>query len=157
MIVFRGELSEKNKKILAKKSSHIDFIIALIVSLAMSVPITVFVVLDNPIWALFYIALAIPPLGTAVQSHKKDENLFCPTEITIDDEIVIISGDKLYEEREIANLNRIVDLGDCYRILFYIPEKTISCLCQKDLIAEGTIEEFEERFSEYIVRKVKNN
>lgn len=157
MIVFRGELSEKNKKILAKKSSHIDFIIALIVSLAMSVPITVFVVLDNPIWALFYIALAIPPLGTAVQSHKKDENIFCPTEISIDEEMVIINGDEFYQEREIYYLNKIVDCGDCYRMYFLFPKKTSSCLCQKDLIVEGTIEEFEERFSEYIVRKVKNN
>lgn len=155
MIVFRGELSVKNKKILARKSSHIDFIIALIVSIAMSVPITVFVVLDNPIWALFYIALAIPPFGVAVQPHKKDENIFCPTEITIDDEIVTINGDDFYQEREIYYLNKIIDYGDYYRMYFLFPKKTFSCLCQKDLIVEGTIEEFEERFSEYIVRKTK--
>lgn len=40
-------------------------------------------------------------------------------------------------------------------MLFEIPQESINCLCQKDLIVEGTIEEFEERFSEYIVRKTK--
>ena len=39
-----------------------------------------------------------------------------------------------------------------YVIKFYIPEQCINCVCQKDLIVEGTIEQFEEMFKDKIVQ-----
>ncbi len=153
MIVFKGELSEKNKKILRKETSRFSFIPTLIVSVILIVPITLAVVYYDTIIAYAYIIIPVLLLATLVPVSKKDWKLVCPIEISIDDVNVIINGEDWYEVREISNLESIVDLGDCYRMFFEIPEKTIHCLCQKDLIVEGTIEEFEERFAEFIVRK----
>ena len=38
---------------------------------------------------------------------------------------------------------KVVDMGDWYKIYFYFPHKSNIFLCQKDLIVQGTIEEFE--------------
>ena len=35
----------------------------------------------------------------------------------------------------------------------YFPSQWSNCICQKDLIIEGTIEEFEKLFEDKIVRK----
>ncbi len=40
-------------------------------------------------------------------------------------------------------------------VIFYLPNFNRRFICQKDLITEGTIEEFEEIFKDKIVRKTK--
>ena len=50
-------------------------------------------------------------------------------------------------------VKRVEDYGDFYRIIFYFPHCDRFCICQKDLITQGTIEEFEEMFAGYIVKK----
>lgn len=155
MIVFRGELSDRNKKFLNREMSHALFIASCIAALIISVFITLAVVYFAWICAFMYIPVLILPFSAIIPTSKKYWNNLSPTEISIGDEIVIINGDEFYQEREISDLNKIIDYGDCYRMHFLFPHKAFSCLCQKDLIVEGTIEEFEERFSEYIVRKTK--
>ena len=54
-------------------------------------------------------------------------------------------------ERE--NVKCIFDFGDWYHIVFKFPTKSIYCVCQKNLLEEGTIEEFETIFEGKIVRK----
>ena len=79
----------------------------------------------------------------------------------------IISGiyKKAYVEKKIEDVKKIVDYGEFYYISYYFPEKWVNiifyfphklscCICQKDLIVEGTIEEFEELFEGKIERKI---
>lgn len=49
----------------------------------------------------------------------------------------------------------VIDLGDCYRIVFYMPHKSLRFICQKDLIQIGTLDAFEALFSDKIIRKEK--
>ncbi len=155
MIVFRGELSDRSKKILNREMSHIIFFATSITALILSVFITLAVVYYDWICAFLYFFVLPLFLLPVLSTSKKYWNNLCPTEISINDEIVIINGDEFYQERDISNLKSIIDYGDSYRMQFLFPHKAFSCLCQKDLIVEGTIEEFEERFSEFIVRKTK--
>ena len=60
-----------------------------------------------------------------------------------------------YAVREIRDVKKVIDEGEWYQIIFYFPYKLAECICQKDLIVEGTIEEFEELFKDYIVRRIK--
>lgn len=55
------------------------------------------------------------------------------------------------------DVKEVEDLGDSYRILFDFPGCSPMFLCQKDLITEGTIEDFEELFADKIVRKAEQN
>lgn len=51
---------------------------------------------------------------------------------------------------EIENIKAVMDYGDFYKI---VRSLKANCIIQKDLIVEGTIEEFEELFHDKIVRK----
>ena len=53
---------------------------------------------------------------------------------------------------EICNIGRVVETEDSYYI--YIGSKKLfACICQKDLLVKGTLDDFEEAFKELIVRK----
>ena len=60
-----------------------------------------------------------------------------------------------YAGKEVIDVKKVIDKGNFYIILFYFPHKDVNFICQKDLIVEGTIEEFEELFEGKIVRKIK--
>lgn len=155
MIVFNGELSENNKKFLNRKMKNVSIISTCILSIILVIPITLAVVFDDTIWAIAYIIIPALILFSVVPIPKKKWNTICPTEISINDETVIIHGETFHQEREISQLKRIIDFGDCYKMEFVFPHKSFSCLCQKNLIVKGTPEEFEERFADIIVRKAK--
>ena len=53
--------------------------------------------------------------------------------------------------REFQDVKNVVDKGDFYIINFYFPHTQM--ICQKDLIIQGTLEEFEELFKDYLVKQ----
>ena len=134
---------------------NVSIISTCILSIILVIPITLAVVFDDTIWAIAYIIIPALILFSVVPIPKKKWDTICPTEISINDETVIIHGETFHQEREISQLKRIIDFGDCYKMEFVFPHKSFSCLCQKNLIVKGTLEEFEERFADIIVRKAK--
>lgn len=58
--------------------------------------------------------------------------------------------DGSYGIGETDNIKKVIDYGNCYKLVRNL--KT-GCIIQKDLLVEGTIEEFEELFQDKIVRK----
>ena len=54
-------------------------------------------------------------------------------------------------EKPIGKIKRVLDYGDFYCVIF--SDIGNAFLCQKDLLAEGSLEEFERIFSEKIIRK----
>lgn len=155
MVVFQGELSENNKKFLNRKMRNVNIISSCILSIILVAPITFAVIYDDVIWAVSYIIIPALISFSAAPIPKKKWDLICPTEISITDETVIIHGESFHQNREISQLKRIIDYGDCYKMEFVFPHKSFSCLCQKDLLVKGTIEEFEDRFADLIIHKVK--
>lgn len=134
---------------------NVSIISTCILSIILVIPITLAVVFDDTIWAIAYIIIPALILFSVVPIPKKKWDTICPTEISINDETVIIHGETFHQEREISQLKRIIDFGDCYKMEFVFPHKSFSCLCQKNLMVKGTLEEFEERFADIIVRKAK--
>ena len=87
----------------------------------------------------------------------KDEIALFPIKVTIEEEAIRRYGEKEdnYAGKEVIDVKKVIDKGNFYIILFYFPHKDVNFICQKDLIVEGTIEEFEEFFEGKIVRKIK--
>jgi hypothetical protein len=107
-------------------------------------------------WIYFVIFLFIPIGGWfAGASCKNHLSMHLPTVITIEDHILSAQGEKFTHLRELEHVKKVVDYGDWYHIFFCFPHKSLAFLCQKDLLVEGTIEEFEEIFEEVMVRKIK--
>ena len=59
---------------------------------------------------------------------------------------------KNYFERKPEDVKKVLDYGEFYEFRFYFPW-CFGVICQKDLLVEGTIEEFEQFFDGKIVRK----
>ena len=76
-----------------------------------------------------------------------------PRNIQIDGREISMEIGNGFAVRKIEDVKKIIDRGGFYEIIFYFPQKAYNCICQKDLIVEGSIEVFEELFADYIVRK----
>ena len=75
--------------------------------------------------------------------------------ITIDmAEIVCV--DRLLDKtrkKPFGRVKKVIDADECYYIIFKFGDIISSIICQKDLIREGTLEEFEELFKGKIVKE----
>ena len=101
---------------------------------------------------IYIIAMIFPNLAA---SNKKILT-GCPYRITIEDEKIVCDGsvEVEYYSKDILDVKKVLDYGSFYYIKFYFRD-IIPCLCQKDLIVKGTIEEFEELFADRLVRKIR--
>ena len=66
---------------------------------------------------------------------------------------IVSSGEKVAEVKNLNQVKKVVDFGEWYKIFFIFPYKSQRFVCQKDLLVQGTIEEFEAVFEGKIVRK----
>ena len=155
MIVFEGEVSEKERDLAVRITNRIMLWIGIIAPLPF-VAVTIYVgVCVDYIYLLFlltYVAFSVI-WGFFVKPGEKDKGDITPIKVEIDDEHVIKETTKNYNTYRVDEVKRVEDYGDFYRIIFYFPHCDRFCICQKDLITQGTIEEFEEMFAGYIVKK----
>lgn len=154
MIEFSGTLCEKCQKRINIKQTRCNMIVILIISLLFCIPVTIAVIKLNPIWAIAYLWFCLFVGVSAILPPKRQWEKICPSQIVINDDCLCATGKDFSKSREISQIRKIYDHGDYYEFVF----KSFPCfifLCQKDLIVNGTIEEFEERFADLIIHKVK--
>lgn len=153
-IVFEGELSEKNKNVIVKAQQRKNTVFGIIFGVLLCVPITLLVIKVSLICIALYSMSVIMIIG---QCFPPSASLVCPNTIVVDQEDVSSLGKIFSQHRKVYDIKSIDDCGDFYRIWFSFPHKSILFLCQKDLVVEGTIEDFEELFVDKIVRKTEQN
>ena len=76
-----------------------------------------------------------------------------PTTITIENDTIKRSGVQSYRIVNTQDIKEILDMGSFYAVIFYFPNMDRRFICQKDLLIEGTIEEFEKLFEDKLVRQ----
>ena len=77
-----------------------------------------------------------------------------PLKITIsDDNIIMSEGKEFQEARSIQDVVAVFDMGEWYHISFGKKLGLGRFVCQKDLLVQGTIEDFEKLFEGKIIRK----
>ena len=85
--------------------------------------------------------------------YNTDYTNNCPDKVLIeDDRVSVYSRANNYACRKTEDIKTVLDFGNFYHIKFYFPWDP-NFICQKDLIVEGTLEEFEELFADKLVRK----
>ncbi|MBQ2702084.1 MAG: hypothetical protein IJF64_03745 [Clostridia bacterium] len=154
MIEFRGYLHYTARRYLLKKMQKITTIGAICMFFLLGVP-SLLAWIYWGIWVFFAMSL----LGTIwmfalTWMVRRDAY---PSRIIIDIKEKKIFGEyrKGAGDRSIDDVKKVIDMGEFYDIIFYFPNQWSNCICQKDLIIKGTIEEFEEFFKDKIVRKHK--
>ena len=158
MIVFDGKVDEKNREYTFKRIQKHTTIITIIAGLIVAVgSLTIYWVakfdyaIIGCIVALLGILLA-PFLNMFDKKGKQNLDPYFPLKITIDDSGIELDNKHTGGYKSLQDVKKIVDCGDYYVFIFY---NTVDAyyVCQKDLIKEGTIEEFEQMFDGMIERK----
>ena len=76
-----------------------------------------------------------------------------PKNVMVIDGFIYLETDKINKSRKISEIKKIIEGDNFYYLIFYFPHKCASYLCQKDLLVQGSLEEFEKLFEGKIVRK----
>ena len=162
MIVFSGEFSEESKRYVLKQNARIGLLVSSISALIATV-IVVTIAIIYSLWLilLFLIIFALLVMLATLTPYiqrKRILKLIVPSKIVMNKEggyIRIYFRNTAIVEKKLSKIKKVIDEGKHYYIKLKLP-KIDGFLCQKDLLVEGTIEEFEEVFQSKIVRKIKN-
>lgn len=162
MIVFQGILSDRCKEFIINTSWKLGFTTVTIVCIPIIVLSLVLAFMNDLIYLLIlvpvalFISFVLLKPGTKAYSKLFGSNGkifdgFLEWNIVIDGITISAEGINRSETRYLNDVKKVVDLGEWYKIYFCFPHKSNLFVCQKDLIAEGTIEEFEALFEGKIV------
>lgn len=152
MIEFRGEISEKSRHYIVKKESQHAMIGMGIVSGVACVPIVILAITWHWVIAIAIPALVLAVILAGVPVKKNNHSLIIPEKVIIDNDIIISESTKFHFERMVSQVKKVVDMGDWYHIYFCYRYRNPRFICQKDLITQGSIEEFEKMFANIIVK-----
>lgn len=161
MIVFKGELSEKSKNVLIKKNHNVVRSFYLFLA-AVGILIGIATVVKANNWLIgLSVSGSIVVLSLLlfvfpnVVLHKNDMCSSFPKQITIDESNVMLDGigENVYRKHSITDVKKVIETEDFYYLMFFSPFE-LNFICQKDLLIEGTIEEFELLFDGLIIKKL---
>ena len=128
-------------------------IVMYVVCLLFSISFIVLTFIYNWIFIMAVITLLLLPLLSLLTPAKSILDLTMPQQVVINKDDIKSIGEKFNYQNDIEQIKKINDYGDWYQLYFFYPYKNQTYICQKDLIVDGSIEEFEERFKDKIVRK----
>ena len=151
MIEYNGQVSDNCKNYMKKKEQINNIIMGAFVAIMFSV-IILFIGIYIELLALLF--LVIPFVFFLMCCiPQKGINRRVPYNILIDEGELLLSTETFSQSKSVFSVKKIVDMGEWYQIYFYFPYRAPYFACQKDLLVEGTIEEFEILFEGKIVRK----
>lgn len=157
MFLFEGSPSEKCKRYMVDRNRRGISIVACISSFIFIIPIVLLAIFNHWIFIVFAFALLMFPIISVTPLGKPNSALIVPSEIVIDtqDDVPYIAakGERFEVIRELSQIKSVIDMGDWYVFIFFFPHKCEHFVCEKALIRQGTIEEFEDYFAEEIIRK----
>lgn len=160
MIEFKGEQSRVCKDYLCKRFRIREWLMIKPITLCIfTVPAICFTVAfeeSRLIFGLLAIFTSIFMLSLPwTFEYKKSIDHSIPILIDIQGGRMEITSADGYMEIDVSEVKRLVDFGEGYAFTFYFPNLKITVICQKDLLVQGTIEEFEKLFKGKIVQKIK--
>lgn len=154
MIVFSGVVSDEIQRKTMKRRNTYSFCLSCIV-------VSAVIVLDGILFIVFVgdmigwiILSATLIVAVLLQLFFACMELPFRWEynITIDSENIVVVSPIWPKslQKPMKKIKKVLDVGDCY---FIYGDISNCIVCQKNLIQEGTIEEFEALFQEKIVRQ----
>jgi hypothetical protein len=153
MIEFKGNISDKCKKYIWNRETKIVSLSCIILSLIFSGAVIVVAIKVNLIVLLFLLlAIGFAVLGSIPQKGI-DERI--PQSVSIENNEILFVSETNSKSHSVSDVKKVIDMGEWYVIDLYFPNKNLYCVCQKDLLTEGSAEEFETLFARRLVRNSK--
>ena len=114
----------------------------------------------------FYCSSILPTIGyiiacvitislTFIPKSTKSKLDLVPKKIYIEDEYIVCEAKTYTEQKLIDDVRSVTDYPEFYDLSFRMGNVSDKFVCQKDLLVEGTLEEFEKLFEGKIIRKIK--
>lgn len=150
MIEFKGELTDNTLKFLKKrmvKHQQKTNIFFLIFGLPMFTFLLRFII---PLKLIFLVLsiFAVLAVFTPYLILKAKKIIFVPKCITINDGLILLTNDSFAGSKKIEQVKEVKDYGDYYTFTFVgIFTNSSPYLCQKDLLTQGTLADFESLFA----------
>lgn len=128
----------------------------LLVGVVMILPVIFMLTLATDNWLIFILYcsffLTIPIL-VRIPKSKKEWLSLTPKKIFVKDENIVCVADKYTESRFVEDAKAVRDYGEFYEIVFPFGKVSEKFICQKNLLVNGTLEQFEALFEGKIIRK----
>lgn len=148
MIEFRGRITGNAEKHFWKKSRKMVQIPFNLVWLVLLAPV-LFITIMKELWTFlvaYGIFLLFINLVILIPKGKKERIAATPKLIYVEDGYIGFATDKWRDQRKITDVKVVRDYGEFYDIIFSFGKVSEYFVCQKDLLSEGTLEEFEALF-----------
>lgn len=155
MIEFKGELSQNCKKFLLKKQINAQFKASLITTIVFGIIILLIAIPNRLNVLIFLIPLVIFAFLSLIPPSKKSQKSFIPIRIYVDleDGAIVHECEKMQRSHPIESVKSIIDYGEWYYFEFEFGNRDLYYICQKSLITNGLLEDFEEIFMDKITKK----
>ena len=154
-IEFAGELSDQTRKYILLRDFKQNLLIDLII-MAIFLPLAILLG-PSALSYLILFSLLVVSVFIIIPPSKKTQAETLPTSIVIEDGIMVVTTPRQRVVKSVSDVEKVLDTGYLYHILFIASEKTQLFVCQKDLLVTGTIEDFEHLFEDMIVKTVKSS
>ncbi|MBQ7362821.1 MAG: hypothetical protein IJW48_00050 [Clostridia bacterium] len=157
MIDFNGEINGDCKRFLLKKQIKIQVKVSLIVAILFAVPIILTSVFWKTIALLMFLPFAFAIVFSALPPSRGSQRIFVPQRVYIDTEeqTIVHKCAKLERFHMLSSVKAVIDYGEWYYFIFEFEDRDPYFVCQKSLLTEGTLEEFEALFEGKIERQKK--
>lgn len=157
MIVFSGVISDEIQTKTMKMRNKYFFFLFIII-LAMSIIISgififVFLIENVKEWLIASAVIACVVVILGLWNPRKKLPFHWEYRITIEEKNIIVES-PLWTKRlqkAVKKIKKVFDTGDCYYIIY--SDIINSIVCQKDLLKEGSLQEFETIFAGKIIKK----
>ena len=153
MIEFKGELSKELKKIISRRLNTATYVALLLTSIVIALPLALIIKWPYSLGiiigtAFMWIVFVIYGL---IGKKAFPQRIY----IEVEDEIITLDRGINSHYASLSDVKEVIDNGTWYDIKFYYCARKLNmdCICQKDLLTQGTIEQFEELFKDVLVRK----
>ncbi len=161
MIEFKGEFSDECRQYLLEQQHKGMILLSIIIGVLFITPLLLLsffweYALIGSIAGMALVVFEIFYLSSQnTKLHKESFVESLPNGIIIENDTIETFGigELSYKCKNIQDIKEVLDMGKFYAIVFHFPNMDRRFICQKDLLVEGTIEEFEKLFEDKIVRK----
>ncbi len=155
MIEFKGYLSGKTENAFLKKGRN-TVIKSFYVGELLVVPMLFYIakLFHSPSFIFVFIGLFLVfPLLFLIPQSKKEQLATLPKLIHINEEHLISTAERYSDTKSISDVKEVIDHGEYYEITFHFGKLSDKFFCQKSLLSQGTLEEFESLFKGKITKK----
>ena len=155
MIEFKGDLTGNARKFLLKEQRKLNLLFIWIVSILLGIGLIVVSILLSLWFLTGFLFIAGFFLYTYCFTPSKNElKIFMPKRVYIDltENSIVHECEKMERFHMLDSVEKVIDYGDWYYFIFSFEDRDPYFVCQKNLLTQGTIEEFEALFEGKIIR-----